>query len=333
MKHLYPEQPDRHYSVITVGESTIDAFMKLAEPKALHSDGEHGGVCFKLGDKIDVDKYDFSIGGNATNVAVGLTRLGVKSTLVSETGDDEFSIKIRNLLASEHIERLWVNQVHGVSNFAVIINYGGDRTIFVQDVEREHDFQFEDVTADWVYITSLGRSWQEPYKKSVEFAQKTKAKIAFNPGSRQLREGDETVKFVIKHADILFVNKEEGEHFVNGAKKKDSPNNQEYIEELMGKLAKLGPKMIVMTNGKHGSYVRDEAGKFYFEEMAPGKVVERTGAGDGYASGFLAAYLHKAPLQQAMHWGSVNAASVVGHIGAQAGLLTKEEMEELVKEE
>lgn len=331
MKHLYPSQPDRHYSVITVGEATIDAFMTLAEPKSLHSDGAHGGVCFKLGDKIDVDKYDFTIGGNATNVAVGLTRLGIKSTLAAETGDDEFSIKIRNCLASEHIERLWVNQIHGASNFSVIINYGGDRTIFVQDVQREHDFQFEDIMADWVYITSLGREWQEPYKRSVEFAKKNKAKIAFNPGSRQLHDGKETVRYVLKHTDTLFVNKEEGEHLLHGEKIKDSPNNKEYIEELLTKLTKLGPKMVVLTNGKHGSYAIDERGKCFFREMAPGKAVERTGAGDAFASGFLAATVHGSGLPDAMQWGSLNAASVVAHIGAQAGLLTREEIEELIK--
>ena len=331
MKHLDPSQPDRHYSVLTVGESTIDAFMSLAQPSSLHSDGAHGGICFKLGEKIDVDRYDFTIGGNATNVAVGLTRLGVKSTLVSETGDDEFSIKIRNCLASEHIERLWVNQIHGASNFSVIINYGGDRTIFVQDIEREHDFQFEDVTADMVYLTSLGREWQEPYKRAVEFAKKNGSKLAFNPGSRQLREGEETVKFVLKHTETLFINKEEGEHLLYGQKKVDSANNKEYMEELLTKLTKLGPKMVVLTNGKHGSYAIDEQGKYYYQELTPGKIVERTGAGDAFASGFLAGALHGQCLPDSMKWGSVNAASVVGHVGAQAGLLNKEEMEELMK--
>ncbi|MGI8420286.1 MAG: carbohydrate kinase family protein [Candidatus Levyibacteriota bacterium] len=330
MKHLYPSQPDRHYDVITVGESTIDTFMTLAQPGSLHADGEHGGVCFKLGDKIDVDRYDFTIGGNATNVAVGLTRLGVKSTLVSETGDDEFSIKIRNCLASEHIERLWVNQVAGASNFSVIINYGGDRTIFVQDVQREHDFQFEDVTTDMVYLTSLGREWQEPYKRAVEFAKKNKAKLAFNPGSRQLHEGQETIKYVLKHTETLFINKEEGEHLLYGEKKVDSPNSKEYIEKLLLKLTKLGPKMIVLTNGKFGSHAIDGQKKFYFQGMSPGKAVERTGAGDAFATGFLAGAIHGCCLPDAMKWGSVNAASVVAHIGAQAGLLNKEEMEDLV---
>src|SRR5664279_1868956 len=132
---------NRHYQVITVGESTIDAFMTLPQGNdSISYDAEHSLLSFKHGDKIDVERYDFTIGGNATNVAVGLNRLGIKSTLCSETGDDEFSIKIRNCLASERIERLFVNQVHGASNFSVIINYRNERTVFIQNVEREHDF-------------------------------------------------------------------------------------------------------------------------------------------------------------------------------------------------
>src|SRR5690348_3448301 len=112
----------RHYDVITVGESTIDAFMTLHDSgDRAHLDKEEG-LCFKYGEKINVERYDFCIGGNATNVAVGLSRQGLKAALCAEIGDDEFSIKIRNNLAQENIERVLVNQVHGASSFSVVIN-------------------------------------------------------------------------------------------------------------------------------------------------------------------------------------------------------------------
>ena len=324
-----PLQSHRTYHVITIGETTIDAYMTLEHVnQALHAEKAGGGVCFRLGDKIDVDRYDFSIGGNATNVAVGLTRLGVKAALCSETGDDEFSIKIRNALATERIERVLVKQTHGVSSFAVILNYKGDRTAFVQDVEREHDFDFLDVTADYVYITSLGREWEKPYRKAVEFAKENGSKIAFNPGSRQIHDGQETVKHVLKHTDILFVNKEEGERLLTGKNIIGSPNDKKYIQELMERLQGLGPKNVVVTNGKHGSYALNEAKEYFEQPMHPGEPVERTGAGDAFASGYLAATIHGKDIQESMQWGSINAASVVRHIGAQAGLLKKSALEE-----
>jgi sugar/nucleoside kinase (ribokinase family) len=320
----------RHYNVITVGESTIDAFMTLEHANtSFLFDERTKQLSFRHGEKIDVARYDFTIGGNATNVAVGLTRRGLKATLCSETGDDEFSIKIRNCLASEHIERLFVNQTRGASNFSVIINYKGDRTIFVQDVTREHDFKLEDVTADFIYLTSLGRDWENPYLMVLDFVSKNKTtKLAFNPGSLQLHEGKDIIKKILKKTHIVFVNKEEAEIILTN--EETEKDDKEYIQTLMTRLQKIGPRFVVLTNGKKGSYVLDDSGKFYWHGINDGKVVERTGAGDAYTSGFLAASLYSMSVPKAMQWGAYNATSVVGQIGAQAGLLRKEEIEDLI---
>jgi ribokinase len=320
----------RHYNVITVGESTIDAFMTLAHANTdAHLDNENGGLCFRFGEKIDVDRYDFTIGGNATNVAVGISRLGLKATLCTEIGDDEFSLKIRNVLATEHIERVLVRQVKGPSNFSVVINFKGDRTLFVEDVQREHDFQFEDVTADLVYLTSLGNEWKKPYRTALEFIHKNKTQVAFNPGSRQLREGKDFVHEILRQTEMFFLNKEEAELLLYD--EATQKHDEDYVKDLMTRIKKYGPKIIVITDGKRGSHAMDENGKFYKHKIYESEIVERTGAGDGYTSGFIAARLQKLTVPQAMDWGSWNAASVVSKIGAQAGLLTKEQMEEIVK--
>lgn len=321
---------NRHYNVITVGESTIDAFMTLAHANSdAHLDTQNGGLCFKFGEKIDVERYSFTIGGNATNVAVGLSRLGLKATLCTEIGDDEFSLKIRNVLANEHIERVLVHQVAGPSNFSVIINFKGDRTLFVEDVAREHDFHFTDVTADIVYLTSLANEWKKPYETVLEFTNKSKAKVAFNPGSRQLLQGKDIVHKILKHTEMLFVNKEEAELLVSD--KETMEHDEAYVKELLTKIKKLGPSIIVITDGKRGSYALDSKNAFHKQACRDGPVVERTGAGDAYSSGFLAASLYGLSVLQAMEWGSSNANGVVGKVGAQAGLLTKEEMEEKAK--
>jgi len=318
---------DRHYNVITVGESTIDAYMSLAHANSdAHLDTKNHGLCFRFGEKIDVDRYIFTIGGNATNVAVGLSRLGKKAALCAEIGDDEFSLKIRNVLASEHIERVLVHQVPGPSNFAVIINFRGDRTLFVEDVTRSHDFHFEDVSADLIYLTSLANEWEKPYKTVLEFAQKTNAKIAFNPGSRQLRNGKDLVQSVLKRTEMLFVNKEEAELLLFD--KETNESELTYVKELLSKCQKHGPNIVVITDGKKGSYVLTRNGDFHHQHIHEAPVVERTGAGDAFTSAFLAATINKLPIAQAMEWGSWNAASVVGKVGAQAGLLTKDTMEE-----
>jgi len=319
----------RHYDVITLGETTIDAFLTLHDDNVkCHLDAHTNELCLKHGEKINVQRYDFTIGGNATNVAVGLSRLGLKATLMTEVGDDEFSIKIRNTLANEHIDRLLiVEQKNAASNFSVVINFKGDRTIFIDDITRDHHFHFTDVTADWIYLTSLGKEWEKPYEKALSFAQRNNVKIAFNPGHLQFRERHSLIREVIKQTTLLIVNKEEAEKIILHHYNKKIDNSRSYIETLLEQLQELGAKIAVITNGRHGSYVRDQLGNFYTEPSYPGEVVERTGAGDAYASGFLGGIMHKLSVADAMKWGAINAASVVGQIGAQAGLLKKSEIE------
>jgi sugar/nucleoside kinase (ribokinase family) len=78
-----------------------------------------------------------------------------------------------------------------------------------------------------------------------------------------------------------------------------------------------------MTDGPDGSYVSD--GKtIWFLPIFDGPVIERTGAGDSYGSGFLAAILSGKPVNEAMLWGNANSTSVVEKIGAREGLLNQD---------
>jgi sugar/nucleoside kinase (ribokinase family) len=313
------------YEVITVGETTIDAFMTIDDPAGYRMDSEHHDFCIRPGQKINVDQYDFFMGGNATNVAVGLSRMGYKVGLCSEIGDDELSIKIRNSLVKENLERLLVKQTPGASSFSVIINIGGDRTVFVQDVQREHDFHLDDVVTPFVFLTSLGNQWKEPYQKVLRFVEDNNAVLAFNPGGHQLREGKEVIRGVLERTNMLFVNKEEAEMLL--LDKQTEQNDKEYIEGLLKQLQALGPKTVVITDGKNGSYGINEQGEMHWLAIDGGKVIERTGAGDAYTSAFIAATIAGLSFEKAMEWGAHNSTSVVAKIGAQAGLLTREEIE------
>lgn len=315
-----------HFDVIGVGEAKIDAFMTLHEGgRNVHLIGSE--ICFRYGGKIPVDRYDLQMGGNAANVTVGLSRLGLKTALIAEVGGDALSTLINETLEKEGVGRSHVihNKEAG-SALSVIINFQKDRTIFSQHLKRKHQFSFDDLTAPYVYLTSLGEEWHEPYRKALKFAEDTSARIVFNPGGNQLRGGKELMHDILKHSEILFLNKEEAEHIIYGDDLRDKANEMEYLKALSYKLAEMGAKIVVITNGRHGSYALDKEGKFYHEGMYPMEPVERTGAGDAFASGFVAAVVQGENVETAMRWGSVNSACVVAVVGAEAGLQTKEEM-------
>lgn len=309
--------------VIVVGRATIDAFLTIDENnKHFKIDKIKKQLCVALGDKALVDKVDFLPGGNAANVGVGLSRLKLRSAVVAEIGQDDFAKRILLNLESEKADSSLIISSHKPTDFSVIINTHGERTIFCEDLEREHDFDFSNCHADWIYLTSLTKKWVEAYEKVLTLARKGNSKIAFNPGTSQIDAGFNFLSRFLEQTEILFVNKEEAQRIVS-SRHRSFPKE---IKELIIEVAKMGPKIIVVTDGINGSYVFDGE-NFYQKNDIKDKAVERTGAGDSYASAFLAAYIKGKDLKSCVDWGTVNAASVVSRVGSQPGLLRLEEID------
>ena len=156
--------------ILCVGDSVIDIFLKIptTDPK-FSLDKENGKLLINYGDKISVEKYIVSAG------------------LCAEIGNDEFSQKILATLRNENVNIDYVMQDGDKqTSITVALSYAGDRTLFTEHVERKHNFNFENVQAHLIYLTSLGHVWEKAYEKVYEFAKKTDVLLAFNPGSLQL---------------------------------------------------------------------------------------------------------------------------------------------------
>ena len=96
----------------------------------------------------------------------------------------------------------------------------------------------------------------------------------------------------------------------------------------MQKLHDLGPKIICLTDGPNGAYAYDGTDAWFVPAYPdPKPPVERTGAGDAFASTVTTALVMGKSLEEALLWGPVNSMNVVQHIGAQKGLLTQAELE------
>ncbi|MBI1982280.1 MAG: carbohydrate kinase family protein [Candidatus Levybacteria bacterium] len=306
---------------VCVGDATIDAFLSIHDAN-LHCrlNEKDCELCIKYGEKIPVDKFELSLGGIASNVSVGLSRMGLRSVLCAEIGDDELSQKIANDLKKENVKTDLLLKTRGATaSFAVGINFKGERTLFVGHVKRKHDFNLADISTQWVYLGGLGDGWKAPYRKILDYVQKNNLRLAFTPGSSQLEELGETVFAVLKKTEVLFVNKEEAIKILN--------IKENYPSKILVQLQRISPKIVVITDGKNGSCAIDENGVMYRLGTFPAKVVERTGAGDAYASGFLSALIFGRNVSEAMRFGAVNASSVIEHVGAQRGLLGREEVE------
>ena len=104
-------------------------------------------------------------------------------------------------------------------------------------------------------------------------------------------------------------------------------DEEEFYKRAAFKIRNKGAKVAVVTDGTNGSSLIDDQNNIISHKAIDAPAVERTGAGDGFASGFLSAVLAGKNYQTAMKWGSENAASVIGKVGATVGLLRTEEME------
>ncbi|HLE49001.1 MAG TPA: carbohydrate kinase family protein [Patescibacteria group bacterium] len=308
--------------LLSIGDSSLDAFIFPTESESLcQLNDKECYICFSYGDKIPVKDLEFSVGGNAANNSVGSSRLGVKSAAVLTLGGDEIGNQIVEALAKDGVDTTYVSRQKGKrSNYSLAINYSGERTIFTYKDEIDYVLPEKFPSTSWIYLTSMGDNFSDAYVKVADHIKgKSGVKLAFNPGSRQIRAGYEKMKDILRISYMVYVNRKEAEIITNFSDSKDKEKN------LLDALIKLGPKVPVITDGVGGSYVFYE-GKYYHSGVLPIDAYERTGAGDAFGSGCISALIQGKSIEEALLWGTVNSASVIGYIGAQKGLLKKDEI-------
>lgn len=309
--------------LLSIGDASLDVFITPTESETLCQLNDRDElICFSYGDKIPVKSFAISVGGNTANNAVGTKRLGVKSAAVLTLGDDSIGDQIVQRLKEEGVDASFVvQQPETASNYSTIVNFSGERTIFTYKVPREYEFPKELPGASWVYLTSMGAQFRPFYAKVLEWVGKNPdTKLAFNPGSRQLRAGVDALSEVLAASYIVYINRKEAETITGF---KDSEGKE---KELLRALSSLGPKISIVTDGGNGSFVYD--GQKYLRcGILPVDAHERTGAGDSFGSGCLAALIKGKSLEEAILWGTANAASVIGYTGSQRGLLKEDEIQ------
>ena len=314
-----------NFDLLSIGDATIDTFMTPLESETLcRLDSKDCLIAFSYGDKIPVKNLEFTIGGNAANNAVGTKRLSINTSIVLTLGQDSVGEMIVARLKEEGVDATYIIQQPGTtSNYSTIINYSGERTIFVYHAPRSYEFPVKLPLAPWVYLTSMGESFRPFYNHFIEWlAKNPSVKLVFNPGSWQLRGGYEAIKVVMDATYLIYVNREEAEKLTGFG---ESAGKE---RDLLIALNKIGPKICVITDGGGGSFAYDSIdGKFFKAGILPVDAYERTGAGDAFGSGTLSALIHGKPLGEALLWGTCNSASVIGYTGSQKGLLKLNEMD------
>lgn len=316
------------YDFIAIGDTVTDAFIRLSDSSA-HVDIDHGTreICMRFGDKIPYDSVTAVPGvGNAANAAVAAARLGLNCAFVSNVGNDEHGKEILNVFKKEGVATNFVKSHNGIpTNYHYVLWYGDERTILIK--HEKYPYRLPDIgEPKWVYFSSLGENSLEFHAEVVAYLNAHPVvKLAFQPGTFQMKLGKDKLKDVYARTDLFFCNREEAQRIL-GAQEND-------IKNLFRGITALGPKIVVITDGVKGAYAYDGQQAYSMQLYPdPKPPISRTGAGDAFSSTFTVALALGKNIKEALRWGPVNSMSVVQGIGAQAGLLTREKLEEyLVK--
>ncbi len=317
--------------VLSVGDVVIDAFIKLFDDRAQAYENEYGKwLAMPFATKIPFEKAEVvNAVGNAANASVSFARLGVHSGLVSNVGKDKYGRDIIDALEDERVDTRFVRiNNKKVTNYHYVLWYKEERTILIN--HEEYNYQWPRFTKNdipkWIYFSSISKNALDKYHDMVVdwLTDNPEVKLAFQPGTFQLEAGAERLMHLYERTEVVILNREEAVIVTGG-----DYNN---VHELMDKLHALGPKIVVITDGPAGAYASDGRERFkmppYPDPKAP---YERTGAGDAFASTFVAALIKGNTIEGALQWAPINSMNVVQNVGAQKGLLREAELEEYLK--
>ncbi len=314
--------------VLSIGHATFDTFLKIDPHDARLEctvDNSNCKICFDFGSKVPVESVHYGVGGSAANVAVGLSRLGLESYIFTVVGNDMRGMEIVSSFKRNKINCSFLKIDSNPTNQSSIISYQNDRTIFSYHHERDYSFEDKEAFHEYVFVGSVGvdvsKLYDEISKMKVDSPGK---KVFYNPGKREIKSARDILHEFLAYVDYLVVNVEEACSILDPTLSRDSIE----INDLSRLLREKGPENIIITDGEGGSYAYDGY-KFLFMPAKKVDVVEKTGAGDAFTSGFIGGISSGLDIFRAAEWGIINSASTIQKYGAQHGLLDKNSLLEL----
>jgi sugar/nucleoside kinase (ribokinase family) len=313
------------YNILTIGDIKLDTFIviptaslmcKLQMPQCQ--------LCLDFGKKIPVEQISSQIAGTASNVAIGIAKMDLVSAIYSVMGVDGTNTLAVNFLNKNNVvtRHIKTDKNHP-SSFAAVLNYKGETTQLVSHGNMKYRLPKQLPDTEWMHISELGDDYEKLYAEVAKVSAKKEILISFNPGVVQLTEKKPELYQLLKATTVLFLNLSEAKLLLD-------IKSEIEIHRLIAKIKALGPQFVVITDGKNGAYAYDGL-QLDFAPAFPGKMVEATGAGDAFSTGFLGALMHGQGHDEALRWGSVNATSVINFVGPTKGLLSHTEIKKRLK--
>ena len=291
---------------ITIGSATVDVFARINKKFSE----------VKKGDKVLISELKFETGGGGLNAAVGLSRMGLDVCFLGKLGHDLHAYKILHELKKEGISIIRTAPSNKATSYSFVeLSEKDDDRIIYTHKGASDDLEYKEVPklfTKWVYMaTMMGRSFQT-CEKIAKYCRKNKINLMFNPSSYLAAKGKRYLKKILDATTVLVLNKKEAKLLLN--------SNIDSIDFLLKSLWNLGPNIVLITEGSKGVNAFDGVHAYFIK---PNKIraVSTAGAGDAFASGFLAGTIKHNDIKTALRIGQANAESVIQYYGAKNRLL------------
>ncbi|WP_026674559.1 carbohydrate kinase family protein [Alkalihalobacterium bogoriense] len=304
------EFPMKRNDLLTVGEILVDM------------------ISADYDDNFECSTFHKYFGGSPSNIAINVKRLGLNPLVASAVGKDGLGSYLMDHLQSAGVDICHVQKVDYATSMVLVtksqnspipIFYRGAdyRLMYTAELEKA-------VIESKIIHFSCWPISRMPMRSTIEkiinLAQKQRILIGFDPNYHPMiwemgEDGISYVKSIIKHVDIVKPSEDDAERLFG----KDTNENQ--VEKFL----KLGPKLVIMTLGKEGAIVSNGKETLKFPSFAK-EVVDTTGAGDAFWSGFYTALVKGFSLREALEYGFAVSAYKLQFTGAVVELPKLEEI-------
>lgn len=299
------------YDFVSIGNISIDLYFK---GKTLTRSEDRFNLA--IGGKYFTDYFYEDIGGSGVNVASGVSKLGFKTAVFGKIGNNPFKnvilekLKIKNI-SSEYCQ--FQDNYYKISS--ILLTEKGERTIINYETPanlyKDFIFNEEVKNANHIYFGPLSHVSIEQKNKIITHFKGPKVLTFVNLSVSDCRKPYKELLPIFDGLDILIINSHEFSDLIK------TPYEQiNFKENQIKNLEILKNKTLIVTDAEKGSYGYFNNEVFYQIAIVPTKIVDTTGAGDGYTAGFIAEYLKTKDIKSSMKRGAEYASEILAKIGA-----------------
>lgn len=322
------------FQVICIGSASKDVFFPTGDGVIVDTPEDVEAkqkVMFEVGAKYQIeDRYE-APGGVAANCAQGLARLGIDVACYARLGADQMGDWVFDEIQKEGVDTTLLERDSSAQtdlSAIIVLTQTGDRTIFYnRDANERLVVDTQKLSgAQWFFVSALNGAWEKNLDTILEIVRANGARLALNPGQHNLKNNPAKVAEAVALAEALLLNKDEAVALLHAARPDMDIAILNDETALIGALHELGAKIIALTDGLRGAWASDGGRIVHAPAGEKEGIVDTTGAGDAFGSGFLAAYIKGHDLETMLRWGTANGSSAVRFYGAQKGLLHEEDI-------